>query len=296
MIKNPENKTEAHSGFLFEEAVSEVCKLLGRDEQKSENCREKALQRKIILAGIGPGDERYHTKELTDALKCADVIFGAKSVLERLSLSGIPVYEWYEGEKIWDILEEHPEYTAPVVIFSGDISLCSGAKKAGVFLEERGYQVRKITGISSVALFAGKIGAVLEDVEIISAHGRECDVNGYVRRNEKVILLAGSPKEALETAGNLPEGCRTIFGCELGTSEEKISEYGSEDFDENEIKGKVRRKQASRSKRDACCKERNQERIDGSWERLAQVFQPTESSAEERLVSISSIKSVRWGS
>ncbi|MBO5620696.1 MAG: precorrin-6A reductase [Butyrivibrio sp.] len=236
VIKNPEKTCTGVEGLDAGEVLEKVLDVLG---SKGTAHREDASDKRITLAGIGPGDERYHTAELDRAIKEADVVFGAGTVLKRLSDIGVPKYDFYEGEKIWEFLREPPNFKATLAVFSGDISLCSGAKKASEFLKNKGYRIRKITGISSVALFAGRIGVSLEEVRVISNHGRECDVRGYVRRNEKVIVLAKSPEKALEMAANMPSGSRVIFGCELGTAGEVIAEFGTEGFTESDIKGKV---------------------------------------------------------
>ena len=232
VIRNPEKTDKCDEGLGSEEVLNRVLEILGK-----EPLEEK--RKAITLGGVGPGDERYYTAEMAAALKEADIVFGAKSVLERLGNTNTPMIDMYEGDKICDHLDKHPEYKTPLVVYSGDISLCSGARKAAGIFKERGYEVRKISGISSVSLFAGRIGVSLEEATVISNHGRECDVAGYVGRNEKTIVLAGNAEQAIETAGKMPEGCRVIFGCELGSSREKIAEYGTEGFSESDITGKV---------------------------------------------------------
>lgn len=232
VIRNPEKNDISNDGLEAGEILERIFTILGKEPlEETGKC--------ITLGGVGPGDERFYTAEFSKALKEADIVFGAKTVLERIKGISAPQKDRYEGEKILEFLKEHQEYKAPLVVYSGDISLCSGAKKASAIFEEEGYAVKKISGISSVSLFAARIGAALEDVTVISSHGRECDVCGFVRKNEKVILLANSAKEALETAKKLPEGCRVTFGCELGTEAEKIIGYGTEGFLESDVKGKT---------------------------------------------------------
>ncbi|WP_026494060.1 precorrin-6A reductase [Butyrivibrio sp. XPD2006] len=232
VIRNPEKNDTTQDGLEAGEILEKILAILGKEPLEETS-------KTITLGGVGPGDERFYTAELSKALKEADIVFGAKTVLERINGISAPQKDWYEGEKILEFLKEHQEYKAPLVVYSGDISLCSGAKKASAIFEEVGYTVKKITGISSVSLFAARIGAALEDVTIISNHGRDCDVCGFVRKNEKVILLVNSAEAALETAKRLPEECRVTFGCELGTDIEKISVYGAEGFLESDVKGKT---------------------------------------------------------
>ena len=201
---------------------------------------EAGMRNRIILAGIGPGDSRYYTKELCDALRSADVIFGARSVLDRLDKTGVKAHlePLYKGEDILKFLggDGCSKYSQPLALFSGDISLCSGAKKAAEVFEEAGYEVYKISGISSVALLAGRLGLGLEDCDVISAHGRECNVTGYAARSKRLIVLPSSCGHAREIAKGIFEAAasddvKIIVGYELGTSDEQIFEVRSDDLE-----------------------------------------------------------------
>lgn len=233
VVKNPERELIDAGGLGLKEIVKKLQEITG------VAVKNKVVVKSITLAGVGPGDSRFYTLEFTRALKKSDVVFGAESVIERLEGVNVPKMPWYEGEKIGEYLDLHNEFMNPLVVFSGDISLCSGAKKAGEFFEGRGYRVSKITGVSSVALFAGRIGAALEDVSVVSHHGRDCDVAGYIRKNERLIVLPSGAADALEIAGNTDESCRVVFGVNLGCGDEKVIEYRAADFRAEDIGGKV---------------------------------------------------------
>ncbi len=271
MIKSPESRTDGSesgdSAFSKGYSLSEVLEKLGACENGID------LAKHITLAGIGPGDSRFYTRELEDALKKADVIFGAGSILERLDESGVKAdfVPIYAGKDILEFLEgrgsgekkcissadldfrdngalsgRRAEYANPLALYSGDISLCSGAKSAAKVFERAGYDVHKISGISSIALFAGKLGLGLEDCDIVSAHGRECNVAGYIAEAKKLIILPSScahageiVKKAFAVAGigdfdasdgekeRDPDGgenLRIVVGYELGTASEKVFE------------------------------------------------------------------------
>ena len=266
MIKSPESVVET-KGY----SLTEILDKLGvRD-------RETDVEKKIItLAGIGPGDSRYYTKELEEALKKADVIFGAESILKRLNKRGIKAHfePLYMGKDILEFLENCDtegavkeaditvKYKHPLALFSGDISLCSGAKSAAIIFENAGYEVHKISGISSIALFANRLGLGLEDCDVVSAHGRECNVTGYIAGSKKLIVLPSSCAHAGQIArtaqsenreaavlvmpGEVGEAIRTplriVLGYELGTDAEKVfevteNELGNDIFSPDE-KGK----------------------------------------------------------
>ena len=270
MIKSPESRVGGpgsdEGAFAKGYSLAEVLEKLGVDEQRIESikvendeissigvnesgenekkCRvskggKTNIGRNITLAGIGPGDARYYTRELEVALESADVIFGAKSILDRVDKSRIRAefVPLYMGKDILEYLEKsgfdeavvvHEEsgeskasdvgdvsgdgnknvifdksafkYKNPLALFSGDISLCSGAKNAVQVFEGAGYKVRKISGISSAALFANRLGLGLEDCSIVSAHGRECNVAGYIAETKKLIILPSSCAHAGEIA------------------------------------------------------------------------------------------------
>lgn len=230
MIKSPESVAKA-TGYSLHEILDKL----------GVKYKEKKV---ITLAGIGPGESRYYTKELDEALKKADVIFGAKSILKRVNKSGIKAHfePLYMGKDILEYLENaragegganrskigalngkagavsgafSGRYHSPLALFSGDISLCSGAKSAAAIFENAGYVVNKISGISSIALFANRLGIGLEDCDIVSAHGRECNVLGYSITCKNLIVLPSSCAHA----GQIAKG---IFGMMEITRESNV--------------------------------------------------------------------------
>ena len=221
VLRNPE-AGEWDKGLTFPEVIKRIEELFCLRIRKGE--------RRILLAGIGPGAERFFTGELKEALLKADALFGAEAVLKRVPgrAERIPVYE---GERIHAYLEEHPGIKNPVAVFSGDISLCSGAHKAAAFFREKGYEIRTLSGISSVALFAGRLSLSLENTCVVSTHGRERNVCGFVRQNQHVILLPSGPEQGEELCTELFKdfpgllsGGRIVAGLELGTDRERVFE------------------------------------------------------------------------
>ncbi len=186
----------------------------------------------VVLAGIGPGNKNYRTLEVERALQTADIIFGAESVVNRVTGVTASLHPFYDAGRIIEYLKEHREYVSPVVVYSGDVSLSSGANKAADRFKEAGYKVIKMSGISSAALLANRLGLRLEDVRVISAHGRECNVPGYVRQYEKLIVL---PSDAADAKRICSEICaiekeiRIIAGCDLGSDSERVLEISGDE-------------------------------------------------------------------
>lgn len=217
VIRNPEQERGQRERSWDLEGIMEIiASLTGTD-----------VRGQITLAGIGPGDDRFFTKELEAALRKADIVFGAGPVVGRLPASvrsRVRTEEMFRAEEILKYLEDNTSYRNPVVVFSGDISLCSGAKRATAQFRSAGYNVKRISGISSVSLFANRLGIALEETAVVSSHGRNCNVAGYAMRNEKTIALTSGSKDAAAICESLPPHVRVTAGCDLGMESERIFE------------------------------------------------------------------------
>ncbi len=252
VIRNPEKQNAGSDIFEFDEVIRYLATIFKVDNSHDRSLSQQNNKR-IVLAGIGPGDERYYTNELVRALEKADILFGADSVLSRVNKEDVPKVPMYQGDKIFSYLEKNRNFTNPVVLFSGDISLCSGAKKAAEIFKGKEYRVDTISGISSVTLFARALGIGLEDVRIVSAHGRECNVTGYAFENENLIILPSGASHAEAICKELRRFAdRIVIGYELGSRDEKVFEYDSATEDMSGLAGKciiyVHNKEAMNSK------------------------------------------------
>lgn len=236
VVRNPENALESPDAY----SLSEIIEILSKHTGITITSNKDIIPDKAItLAGMGPGDESYYTLELKKAIDEADIIFGAKAVVKNLKNIHVPVISEYDGQKIADYLKNNNEYINPLVLFSGDISLCSGAKKATALFEDKGYKVNLISGISSVTLFAQRLGLGLEDVRVISAHGRKCDVIRNVTDNVETIVLTSDAEHARNISEKLISlADKVIVGCDLGTSSEKIIDTKSDPDTIKDISGK----------------------------------------------------------
>lgn len=196
-----------------------VLVVIGRPEEDGitvEEClrrfgiaEEETVKRRVItLAGIGTGAVGQMTTETVRAFKSADCVIGAERMLAYAKSIQKPVRALYKAEEIKAYIEEHPEYRSIVIALSGDISFYSGAKKLRTALMTLG-EVRMLSGISSVAYLAGKLGVPLEEAYLASLHGRACNVVGKLKKHGKVFLLVSS-------GGEINELCKTLCGYGYG--------------------------------------------------------------------------------
>ena len=191
-------------GFLEKIQAAEACgatvviigRPLAEEGLSLQKCRHMLIERygltrkqKVTLLGIGMGSPKTLTQEGQEAVRNADLIVGAKRMVDAVRLSGQDVFYEYRSKEIAEYLIAHPEYTKVVVALSGDVGFYSGAKKLAELL---GPDTEMICGISSVVYFMSKIGLSWDDAKIVSAHGKTCNLISLIRTNRKVFAILGT--------------------------------------------------------------------------------------------------------
>lgn len=150
-------------------------------------------KRKVTLLGVGMGHGTL-TQEAILALQQADIIIGAKRVVDAVASFGKESYIAYKPQEILDFLQKNPQYHQIVLAFSGDTGFFSGAKKMLLALDSS-FEVKLLAGISSVSYFAAKIGVSWEDAFVISLHGKKENISLYVHQHEKCFVLLGGGED-----------------------------------------------------------------------------------------------------
>lgn len=146
-------------------------------------------QAEISLVGIGMGSRESRTLEASDVLNEADLIIGAKRMVEACAEKGQDTYTEYDSRKIAAYIQEHPEYEKIAVVLSGDAGFYSGAKK---LMQELQKEVRIVCGISSVVYFMSRIQKSWDDALITSAHGKNVNMVSMVMHHKKVFSILGT--------------------------------------------------------------------------------------------------------
>lgn len=239
----------------IEESVPEAAKdelqaeLPGNDTQQAETAKTDVQAglpeigtsaRSISCIGIGMGTLATLTHEAAEAIREADIVFGAKRILE----SVMDMFGWqfgaevpdgqfgeeipdgrsgqepatpeaaplqnqkqpalvveYIGTKIAEYLRQHPQYRRAAILMSGDVGFYSGARGIQrAFPEE---EVRYYCGISSVVYFASKIPTSWQDAKLLSAHGKDINLLNYVRRYPKILMLVSGREDVERICGKL---------------------------------------------------------------------------------------------
>lgn len=189
---------------------------------------------KVSLVGIGMGAEESMTIEAKNACHEAELLIGAKRMLE-LAPKGKASYVSYKPEEILSYIKSHPEYEKIAILFSGDVGFYSGAKKLLSLLEkEADMQTEVVPGISSGIYLCAKIGVAWEDVKFLSIHGRNTNLASEVRKNEKLVVLAGNAEGLQNAMKNLSDlgyaNLKVIVGSNLSYDSECIQQGTVETF------------------------------------------------------------------
>jgi len=175
------------------------------------------MKKQLTLIGMGTGSENFLTIEAESALRKAQIIFGAKRILEiaenslrsgfseeRQAESGknLPKSEpLYRAEEIFSYLKENPQYEKASVVFSGDVGFFSGAETFFSFLgtadkssekvkpEVCDWEINVIPGISSAVYFASKLQKSWQNWKFLSLHGAKCNAIGQIRKNPGCFFI-----------------------------------------------------------------------------------------------------------
>lgn len=191
----------------------------------------------IILAGIGMGALKGLTREVSDAIESADILLGAKRLIEPYK-PHIEKKPYYLGKDIVPYLENLFLQSAGkryrvVVLFSGDSGCYSGCQALAHCLHEAVAEkrffadIRILPGISSVSYLASCIGESYHDAAILSMHGKL--LPGLARRiqeNEKTFLFMSGVKDMRKLGTALSEAfmddCIITAGYQLSYEDEEI--------------------------------------------------------------------------
>lgn len=174
-------------GYTFRELVQELFPELVAESKNIDLIPVEP--RKFTLLGIGMGAEEQLTLGGDRACREADVIIGARRMLQSLRRYEKPVHEEYRSAEIIHYIHRHPEYHNVVIALSGDVGFYSGARK--LLDELPPDETELICGISSVVYFCSRLQMPWEDVKLVSVHGRYANLVGALQEHKKVFSLVG---------------------------------------------------------------------------------------------------------
>ena len=235
-----ENKT-AEPKVVMSEAESS-----NRKKHEADDTQVRAQKKRTISCiGIGMGTLDTLTHEAAETIRNADILFGAKRILE--SVEHMPDLlrddqervEEYRSAQIAEYLSTRPNLTRIVILMSGDVGFYSGARLVqDAFPDEK---IDYYCGISSVVYFASKVPTAWQDAKLLSAHGRSLNLLNCVQRYPKIIMIVSGVEDVRAICQELVEAEMTYVHVTVGTNlsypEETVTSGTPEDFLQAETTG-----------------------------------------------------------
>ena len=183
----------------------------------------------VTLIGMGSGTLELLTAQGLAALQSADLIIGAKRLLEHLPTGCTENRKaLYKPEDILSCLSEFSAANA-VLLYSGDTGFYSGASKLLPMLRAFGISARVLPGVSSVQLLSAAIGRPWQDWKLVSAHGCACDpvAECLTAEGRPVFFLTGGTETPATLCAKLADAglgdAHAIAGENLGTPQEHLA-------------------------------------------------------------------------
>lgn len=182
---------------------------------------------KITLVGMGSGLPGSLTAQGLQALQTAELILGAKRLLQNLPDGCTPNRKAiYQPDEVLACLQAETCQTAALV-YSGDTGFYSGAAALVPKLRALGAEVTVLPGISSVQLLAAALGRPWQNWHLVSAHGCACAPAAECRNDCPTFFLTGgrdtSPAALCAVLAAAGFGAvRATVGENLGTPQQKL--------------------------------------------------------------------------
>ena len=189
--------------------------------------------KEINIIGMGMS-EKTLTAEALDLIIEADILIGAKRLINEFAHLNKPSHNAYLSHDILEIIEKTDAQKIAILV-SGDVGFYSAAEKLVDVLKD--YKPNLISGISSVSYFFAKCSLPWKNANLISCHGLDTNIVSSVRRNEYTFALTGK---------NIPELQKDLVkygfgdlnvwvGENLGSDEEavqetKVSQLGGREY------------------------------------------------------------------
>lgn len=225
VIRRPEER----EGISFTECMKRL-------EKRFELTKKGRCILKIALIGIGMGDEESLTIAAKKAIAKADVILGAKRMIEPYAQTH-KTKERYSANQIIPFLEElldAEENMGKVVrlaiLFSGDSGIYSGATKLLEALRKWGHcdEIKVYPGISSFSAFAAQLGRSYTNACLESLHGKAKDMTNreriaaLIKEGMEVYLLMSGKQDFAVLSELITEEREVDIGWNLGSENQKI--------------------------------------------------------------------------
>lgn len=179
---------------------------------------------RVTLVGMGCTGQDL-LPEARHTLEAAELVVGSERLCAGLAHTKARVVCTVRAQAVASALRE-AEASQAAVLLSGDTGFFSGAARLIPLLRADGHDLHVVPGISSVQLFAARVGRPWQDWVLESAHGRDCDVVGLLQHDRPVFLLTSGAATVRAICDQLVEAgldaCQVTVGERLGHANERL--------------------------------------------------------------------------
>lgn len=199
------------------------------------------MKKKLLVIGIGPGNEQYILPAAVRLIEDCDIMIGGKRNLELFSHLGkeqVSIGNNLEG--IRSFILEHIETKKIAVLVTGDPGLYSMM----AFLKDRleNVEIEAVPGVSSLQYLCSRLKLPWDDMHIASVHGRERkNLIDIIKDNKKVAVFTGGENSPdyicrqLVRAGM--EGLEITVGENLSYANERIVQGSADELSTMKFEG-----------------------------------------------------------
>ncbi|OXT08914.1 precorrin-6y C5,15-methyltransferase (decarboxylating) subunit CbiE [Thermoanaerobacterium thermosaccharolyticum] len=138
----------------------------------------------VTIVGIGPGNKKFITTYALERIKEADVLVGGRRHLEEFKDIDCEKIMINASTDYHGILNKEGNI---VILASGEPSLYGIAEVILKYVDNK--QLEIIPGISSIQYMCAKLKITMNDLAVVSLHGRTEDLVKKVKENKKVAIF-----------------------------------------------------------------------------------------------------------
>ena len=191
------------------------------------------MDRRVIIAGTGMEQGMSMTVGAKNAAENADILIGAKRILEGFGNLHKECFCSYDPREIAGFIAENEDKKI-TVLMSGDCGFFSGAKGLTRELDRLNIKYDIIPGIALPVYLCAKLGIGWEKIRFVSLHGASASIVREVSSNEYVFVLLGNENDCGAVCRKLSDygrgGVKVIIGERLGYPDEKITDGTAEEL------------------------------------------------------------------
>src|SRR5699024_7221424 len=174
----------------------------------------------IIVAGVGPGDPKYMTLDVLDAIKNTPNVVAFNRVSESL----VDIRKNYiKVSTVKEVLDCIEEYEEVLILASGDPCFYGILE----YLKKKEVEIDKVLpGLSSFQYMMSKLNKSWHKAVFLSLHGREADLAKDQNKPLSIILTDNhnTPSSISERLGELGIKGKIYAGYNLSYEDELIIE------------------------------------------------------------------------